>query len=370
MQDPLVVLHVIEAPLWTGAVAQTFETVLGLRERGHEVALVTTPGSILWERAAERGLDLIGMNLRSELNPTAILRLSSLILRRHADIVHAHRAHAHAIGLAAAWLTRCPLVVSRHTALRPRNNPGSRIKYRAQTVTNIVAVSRAVSDVLADYGVRPDRLTVIHDGIDPGLFGTERRDPAVLERLGVPAGVRVVCKVANAYGETKGHDTFLAAARRVSSGMPDVHFLLVGKGTDSEKMRGAVGRHGLDALVTLAGYRPNVPDILASVNLLVNCPKAREGLSVIVLEAMATGLPVVATDIGGIPEIVRDGETGLLVPPDDPGALARAVGTMLTNAPLAARLAEAGTRLVREEFSVDRMVESTEDLYRRILGIL
>lgn len=367
MKDPLVVLHVIEAPLWTGAVAQTFETALGLRERGHEVTLVTTPGSILWERAAERGVNLVGMNLRSELNPVAILQLSSIILRGRADVVHAHRAHAHTIGLAAAWLTRRPFVVSRHTALRPRDNPGSRIKYRARAVTRIIAVSRAVSDVLADYGVRPDRLTVIHDGVDPGRFGREGRDPAILEHLGLPAGARVVCKVANAYGESKGHDTFLAAARRISSEMPDVRFLLVGKGTDSEKMRDAVGRHGLDALVTLAGYRPDVPDILAAVDLLVNCPKAREGLSVVVLESMATGLPVVATDIGGIPEIVRDGETGLLVPPDDPEALARAVGTMLRDPPLAARLSEAGARLVREEFSVDRMVESTEKLYRSIL---
>ncbi|MFH1689835.1 MAG: glycosyltransferase [Candidatus Eisenbacteria bacterium] len=368
MEGPLVILHVIEAPLWTGAVAQTFETALGLRKRGHDVALVTTPGSILWERAAARGLELIGMNLRSELNPAAILRLSSIILRRRVDVVHAHRAHAHTIGLVAAWLTRRPFVVSRHTALRPRDNLGSRVKYRARAVTKIVAVSRAVADVLVDYGVRPDRLTVIHDGIDPDLFGAEGRDSGVLEELGLSAGALVVCKVANAYGASKGHDTFLAAARRISSEMPDARFLLVGKGTDSEKMRDAVGRHGLEALVTLAGYRPDVPDILAAADVLVNCPTTREGLSVVVLESMATGLPVVATDVGGIPEIVRDGETGLLVPPGDPVALARAVCTMLTDASLAARLSEAGTRLVREEFSVDRMVESTEDLYRRILA--
>ena len=181
MERPLIILHVIEAPLWTGAVAQTFETALGLRERGHDVTLVTTPGSILWEKAAERGLDLVGMNLRSELNPAAILRLSSIILRRRVDVVHAHRAHAHTIGLVAAWLTRCPFVVSRHTALRPRDNLGSRIKYRARAVTQIIAVSRAVSDVLVDYGVRPDKLTVIYDGIDPDLFRTEALNPTITE---------------------------------------------------------------------------------------------------------------------------------------------------------------------------------------------
>jgi glycosyltransferase involved in cell wall biosynthesis len=141
----------------------------------------------------------------------------------------------------------------------------------------------------------------------------------------------------------------------------------VGKGTDSEKMKEAVARRGLEGAVTLAGYRPDVPDILSAVDLVVNCPKSREGLSVIALEAMATGLPVVATDVGGIPEIVRDGETGLLVPPDDPSALARAVTMLLSDADLASRLAGAGARLVREELSVEKMVERTEALYRDVL---
>jgi glycosyltransferase involved in cell wall biosynthesis len=176
-----------------------------------------------------------------------------------------------------------------------------------------------------------------------------------------------VCKVANAYGESKGYDTFLGAAATVSREMPEVRFLAVGKGTDSEKMKNAVARHELEGAVTLAGYRPDVPDILSAVDLLVNCPKSREGLSVIALEAMATGLPVIATNVGGIPEIVRDGETGLLVPPDDPDALARAMVRLLSDAELASRLADAGARLVREELSVDKMVERTEALYREIL---
>jgi glycosyltransferase involved in cell wall biosynthesis len=358
---------VIEAPLWTGAVGQTFETVLGLRDRGHDVTLVTTPGSILWDRAEESGLDLVGMNLRSEMNPGAIVRLCSVIRGKRADVVHAHRAHAHTIALAASWLTRRPFVVSRHTALRPRDNLGSRIKYRSRAVTKIVAVSQAVADILADYGVPAERLSVIYDGVDPGLFGPRGRCPGILGELGLAEGGPVVCKVANAYGESKGYDTFLDAAVAVSKELPDVRLMAVGKGTDSDKMKDAVTRRGLEGTVTLAGYRPDVPDILSAVDLVVNCPKSREGLSVIALEAMASGLPVVATDVGGIPEIVRDGETGLLVPPDDPAALARAVTTLLSDAALASRLADAGARLVREELSVDKMVERTETLYRDVL---
>ena len=366
--EPLTVLHVIEAPLWTGAVAQTLETVLGLRRRGHSVTLVTTPGSILWERARERSLDVVGMNLRSELNPAAVARLSRVILNRRVDIVHAHRAHAHSVGLAAAWLTRRPFVVSRRTALRPRDNFGSRLKYRSRAVTRIVAVSQAVSRVLVDYGVGLDRISVIYSGVDPGLFGPRGRRPDLWAELGLPAGAPVVGKVANAYGRSKGLVTFLEAARAVASRTPDVRFLLVGKGTDSEKMRAAVNSLGLQRVVVLAGYRSDVPDVLASLDMLVNCPTAREGLSMAVLEAMATGLPVIGTDVGGIPELVRDGETGLLVPPGDPGALAAAVLRLLSDPALAGRLAGSGLRFVRENLTVERMVVETEGLYRELLS--
>jgi glycosyltransferase involved in cell wall biosynthesis len=235
-------------------------------------------------------------------------------------------------------------------------------------VTKIVAVSQAVADILIDYGVPEDRLAVIYDGVDPSLFGPRGRKPGVLGELGLADAGPVVCKVANAYGESKGYDTLLDAAVAVSGELPDVRFIAVGKGTDSDKMKDAVARRGLEGTVTLAGYRSDVPDILSAVDLVVNCPKSREGLSVIALEAMATGLPVVATDVGGIPEIVRDGETGLLVPPDDPGALALAITRMLDDTDLASRLADAGKRLVREELSVDKMVERTERLYREVLG--
>jgi glycosyltransferase involved in cell wall biosynthesis len=364
----MTILHVIESPSWTGAMAQTLELLIGLRARGHSVALATTEGSILWDRAREAGIDVVGVETRSELNPGAVARLVHLILARRVDIVHAHRAHAHSLGLLAAALTRRPFIVSRRVSFRPKDNLGSRIKYRSRFVTRIVAVSQAVKDVLVDWGVDPERVVVIYSGTDPERYAGNLDGRAVRDEMGIPAGAPLVGKIANFYHGWKGHDTFLAAAALVAEGLPGARFLLVGHNTDSERMRDAIVRAGVADRVTAAGYRADVPRIISALDVSVNAARAGEGLSGAVRESLAAGLPVVATDVGGNRELVRDGETGLLVPPDDPPALAAAIGKLLSDPELAARLGAAGARLVRESLTVDRMVDETERLYRRVLA--
>jgi len=365
--DRLDVLHLIEAPMWTGAMDQTLELVLGLLRRGHRVTLACTPGSILSRRASEAGVDVVEVELRSELNPVAVASLSSVVRRRGVEIIHAHRAHAHSIGLLTSRVTRRPYVVTRHTALRPKDNFATRLKYRSRFVTRFVAISRAVKDVLVGYGVPGEKIAVIYDGIDTDRYRPGGDGARVLSELDVPADAPLVGKVANFYGKSKGHATFLDAASAVAERVPQVRFLLAGHSTDSDEMRSMAEQRGLADRIVLAGYRADVPDVLAALDVLVNVPIAREGLSVAIMEAMATGVPVVGSDVGGIPELIADGETGLLVPPGDAPALAAAIERLLTDVELAARLASAGARFVRENLTVEHMVEKTERLYREIL---
>lgn len=364
----LSVLEIIESPSWTGAMSQTLDLCTGLSRRGSRVTLVTTPGSILEARACEAGIDVVPMNLDSELNPVVISKLVRLVLSRSVDVVHAHRAHAHSLGLITAAVTRRPFVISRRVAHRPKDNLGSRLKYTSRAVTRIVAVSGAVKDVLVDYGVDPARIAVVYDGTDPSTYRAGRDRARVRREFGVPDGAPLIGKVANFYQGWKGHDTFLAAARRVLDALPDARFILVGKSTDSDTMRSWVAAAGLSERVILAGYRTDVPDVLAAIDVLANCPRSREGLSVAILEALAAARPVVATRVGGIPEIVRDGETGLLVPPEDPEALAAAIVRMLSDSALASRLGAGGAKLVREHFTLDSMVEGNERVYREVLS--
>jgi glycosyltransferase involved in cell wall biosynthesis len=368
VSERLSILHVIESPSWTGAMAQTLELVLGLGRRGHRVTLATTEGSILWERAAEAGVDVVAVETRSELNPFAVAKLSMLVWTRRADIVHAHRAHAHSLGLLAAMATGRPFVVSRRVSFRPKDNLGSRLKYGSRFVTKVIAVSQAVKDVLVDYGVPEDRIRVIYSGSDAGLYGSAGDGRAVRDELGVPADAKLVGKVANYYHGWKGHDTFLGAAAELAAERADLRFILVGHRTDGEKMSRMIEQFGLTGRVVQAGYRDDVPGVISALDVSVNSPRAGEGLSGAIRESLAGGRPVVATDVGGNRELVRDGETGLLVPPDDPAALASALRRLLDDPELAARVARGGERFVREHLTLDRMVDETEALYREILA--
>lgn len=364
----MTILHVIEAPSWTGAMAQTLELVLGLRHRGHRVTLVASPGSILAARAREESVDVVELNLRSELNPVALARLAAIVWSRGVDIVHAHRAHAHSLGLLTSIVTHRAFVVSRRVSFRPKDNLGSRLKYRSRAVTRIVAVSAAIKDVLIDYGVDADRVDVIYSGTDPARYRGDLDGAAIRSELGIPADAPLVGKIANFYHSWKGHDTFLRAASIVAAHDPRARFLLVGHNTDGEKMRAMVRDLGPEERVTLAGYRSDVPEIIAALDVSVNSARAGEGLSGAVRESLAVGRPVVATDVGGNRELVRDGETGVLVPTEDHGALADAIVRLLEDPTLAAELAGAGALYVRENLTVERMVEATETLYRRVLA--
>jgi len=348
--------------------AQTFELVLGLRKRGHRVTLATTRGSILYDRALEAGVDTIAVETRSELNPAAIARLAQLVWSRRVNVIHAHRAHAHSLGLLTALATGRHFVVSRRVSFRPKDNFGSRVKYCNSFVTRIIAVSEAVKDVLVDYGVDADRVEVIYSGSDPARYRTGIDGAPVREEFGIPADAPLIGKIANFYHGWKGHDTFLEAAATLAAERPELRFLLAGHRTDSDKMTAMVERFGLTGRVVQAGYRTDIPEVISALDISVNTPRAGEGLSGAVRESLAVGRPVVATDVGGNRELVRDGETGLLIPSDDPAALASALARLLDDRELAARLADEGARFVRENLSVERMVVETESLYYRILS--
>jgi glycosyltransferase involved in cell wall biosynthesis len=360
-------LHIAECPSWGGGAAQVLALLEGLRARGHRVRLATTPGSELARRARAAGLPLTELELRSELNPAAILRLAARIVVERVDVVHAHASHAHSVGLIAALLTMRPFIVTRRVSFRPKDNTGSRIKYTSPRVSRIIAVSRAVRDVLVDYGVDPGRIEVIYSGTDPDIYSPDIHGGSVRDELGLPREAMVVGKIANFYHRWKGHDTFLEAAGTLARERPGLRFLLAGHETDAPKTRALIEKHGLSGRVVTAGFRADIPRVIAALDVSVNSARAGEGLSGAVRESMAMGRPVVATDVGGNREIVSDGETGLLVPPDDPAALAGAIASILDDSSLARHLADRAAGFVREHLTVDVMIDATEALYRRVV---
>jgi glycosyltransferase involved in cell wall biosynthesis len=211
------------------------------------------------------------------------------------------------------------------------------------------------------------RVVSIPPGVDTRRFHPGVSGKTVRDELGLTAGRPLVGLVANIRG-SKGHNVFLEAAREVLRARPDARFLIVGDGVGHGEVRRRAGDMGLEAAVTLTGFRRDIPEIMAALDVLVLPSIRSEATSQVIPQAFAVGTPVVASTVGGSPELVRDGETGRLVPPGDPRALAGAILDLVNDPARAEAFGRAGARLVSARYSIDASMELTTGVYRELLG--
>jgi L-malate glycosyltransferase len=359
-------LHVDTARTWRGGQNQVLLTVNGLRSIGHRAALVAHPHGELRQRAQE-GLDLIPIAPRTEMDLTAAWRFSRLVRRLRPDVIHAHDPHGVAMAsLALSFNTGAvgaapALVASRRVDFHLKGNSFSRWKYRQ--VDCFIAASEAIRQMLVADGVPADRTVTVHEGID--LDHVRAAPPVnVHEAFWLPHHAPVVGNVA-ALVPHKGQRYLVEAAHLVIQEMPDVRFVILGEGELREHLERQVHEHHLDKHVLLPGFRLDVLGCIKGFDLFV-MSSITEGLGTSLLDAMACARPIVATRAGGIPEIVEDGVNGLLVPPRDAHALARAIVEALKDERLRQRMGAAGFDCVRERFTVERMVAETASVYARV----
>jgi glycosyltransferase involved in cell wall biosynthesis len=226
----------------------------------------------------------------------------------------------------------------------------------------MVAVAEDVRRFLADrIGVPREKLRTIYNGIDVKTACCADDGVRVRHELGIPERTPVLGTIANLY-PVKGHTFLLKAAAEVARAVPLAVWLLAGRGRLLGELEDEARRLGIADQVRFLGFRDDAAALLQAVNVFI-LPSLSEGLPVAVLEAMAAGKPVVATDVGGNREVIVDGQTGFLVPPRDAGALAARTITLLTDKSLADRYGAEGQARVREEFSLERMVSAYEELY-------
>jgi glycosyltransferase involved in cell wall biosynthesis len=367
-------LHIDTEPTWRGGEQQLFYTVEGLRARGLPAAVLAQPGSPLLERALAAGFDAQAFRIHGEADLAAAWRLSRLLRDRHFDILHCHTPHAHSIGVLARWLTpaewRPKLVVTRRVDFSIRRVGDllglSPLKYNRADC--IIAVSQAVRDVLVRDGVDASRIALVREGIDvERIERAPDRAGELRASLGIRDGERIVANVA-ALTAHKGQRYLVEAVPRIRSAHPGARIVIFGEGELHAELEKQARTLALGDGLVFAGFRPpdEIPSILKAADVFV-LPSVEEGLGTSLFDAMAAGTPIVATRAGGIPEIVRDGETGLLVPPRDSAALANAIIRLLGDAVLAQRLAAAAGRYVRAEGTKERMVEETIRVYESLL---
>jgi glycosyltransferase involved in cell wall biosynthesis len=331
---------------------------------------VASPRSALYARAKAAGLDPVGIHAWNEVDPQAIVRLAALLRRRRPAILHLHTSHAHSIGLIASVLAPpLRLVVSRRvdfSIYRPGTFHLNGIKYRAG-VHRYIAVSGAVAARMESDGVPAGRISVVRSGIDPAKFSP--RPPAdpegILRELGLPPRLPLIVSI-GALADHKGHRYLIEAAGRVL-GRRDAAFVVAGTGPRRRSLARLAERSGIGGRFRLPGFLPDIGRILAGASVFA-FPSLQEGLGTSLLDALLLERPVVASRAGGIPEIVEDRVHGLLVPPRDAEALAAGLLESLDLPEEARARARRGRDRVLAEFSVDRMVEETLEVYRDVLG--
>jgi len=361
-------LHVDTARTWRGGQNQVLLTVNGLRAIGHRAALVAHPDGELRRRAAE-GLELIPIAPRTEMDLSAAWKFSRLLKRLDPDIIHAHDPHGVAMSALALSLGAGsarggpvpPLVASRRVDFHLKGNSFSRWKYRQ--VDCFIAASEAIRHMLVADGVAAERTVTVHEGID--VDHVLAAPPVnVHEAFFLPHGAPVVGNVA-ALVPHKGQRYLIDAAHLVVQQLPDARFVILGEGELREHLEKQVHEHHLEKHVWLPGFRTDVLGCISGFDLFV-MSSVTEGLGTSLLDAMAASRPIVATRAGGIPEIVEDGVTGLLVPPRDHVALAAAIVRMLKDEEGRRRMGATGFARVKERFTVDRMVDMTADVYKQV----
>jgi glycosyltransferase involved in cell wall biosynthesis len=279
--------------------------------------------------------------------------------------VHAHKGREQALAFWASCFTRIPALVANRGVSFPVGRLRA-LKYRFRTDA-VVAVSESIRRELLASGVPPAKVMTIYGGVDVQRFHPRVDGAGVREEFGIPRHAKLVVKVAHVR-EWKGYEVFLPAAAIVARAAPQVFFLCAGKGTGEEAQLNRLVRDlGLAGRWRWAGFRDDLPQILAAADVCVHAATAGEGVTGVVREALAMAKPVVATDVGGNRELVRANETGLLVPPRSPEALAEGMLRLLQEPALAAAMGWAGRRLVERCFSHEVKAERMEQLYRAIL---
>jgi glycosyltransferase involved in cell wall biosynthesis len=354
------VLHVDTEKGWRGGERQALWLAVEMRRRGHTSVVAARLGEPMAIRAAEAGLAVVDCQPATELDPRAAWRLRRDLLAWRIGVVHAHTAHAVAIGALATLGTGVPLVVSRRVDFPLRANVGTRWKYGR--AASIVAVSNAVANVLVAGGIARDRIAVVPDGVDLRRV-VEPASAATLAACGVAPNRPLVVQVAQLVGH-KDPVNFVRAMAYANRANANLQALLVGDGPLRGEVTAEIQRLSLADVIHLTGYRADADSLLAAAT--VACLSSREeGMGSVLLDAMAFGRPIAATTAGGIPEVVLHEETGLLADRGNPEALGAAIVRLVNDRTLAERLAKVGRRWVLE-FSVERMTDRMVEIYERV----
>lgn len=348
-----------------GAEYQLYELIRHLDRTRFTPAVFVLAADGYWEGPLrELGITVHGFPRRGSADLGRLRRLRAALRAFAPDVLHTVLWSANVYGRAAAVGLGIPVVIAAERNVIVRPGWQRQLERQLDRFTTAYLVnSAAIRDQLVHNGrLTADKITVIHNGIDLSRlppFALDRR--AARRALGFDPARRLVAAVGRLSAQ-KDYPTFLTAVERVAPAIADVDFLIVGQGEDRAALEARVAAAGLGERVRFLGLRHDVPQLLAGVDVLA-LTSIYEGLPNVVIEAMASGAVAVATDVGGCRELLTDGQSGLIVPPRDPDAVAAGISSVLRDPALAARLATAARAHVESALAVEAMAARTAAVY-------
>ena len=359
----LSVAHLDTEMSWRGGQKQELELIRRLILLNIKNVLVCKPLSELSKRAQHEGIMVIHLPLAGEWDVLSALKLRAYIIREQINIVHVHSSHAHAIALMAVLrLTSCKLVVSRRVDFHIESFFSRKFKY-GSSVNKIIAVSEAIKRILVEDGIDFERIETIRSGIVTNEFEKSDQSRNLRAELGLSQHNIVIATVA-ALAPHKAHHVLLKAAYIVVKKHPEVIFLLAGEGEMRSVIEKNIYNLGLEKFVKLLGFIDDIGAVYRAADIFA-LSSSEEGLCTSILDAMFFNLPIVATNAGGIPELIQDGVNGLIVPVNDYISFAERINILIENP---TRRKTMGTRSsdILEQNKIEHTIEKTLHVYEKL----
>lgn len=356
------ILHIDEQTTWRGGEQQALWLIEGLLSRGIQISVVGKRNSPFLEKVGKfPNINVLELPLISELDLYSAWRIAKICKNWNIDIIHAHTSHAHSLAVLTKkiFYPQVKVVVSRRVSFTPSKNVFSRWKYN--NADAILPVSFYVAKILLDNNMPKGKIKVVRSSINLRNLDVE---PYRKEELGIPSDSVAIFN-AGALVDHKDHLNLLRAFYLAHKKQNNLYLLIAGEGPLRSRIEMEIKKLSIEDRVILLGHRSDVPKIMKSIDIYVSSSWS-EGLGTSVLEALALKKPVVATDAGGVSEMVINKVTGILVPSRDPEELADGILYVIEHPEEAIHFANEGRKHVENNFSVDRMIEETLQVYKEL----
>ncbi|MDD4588559.1 MAG: glycosyltransferase family 4 protein [Heliobacteriaceae bacterium] len=373
MARPIRVLHIIGGGEIGGAEIHILDLARHLSPLEMDFYLCCLFPAPLLQRAQQQGINAVAVAMRSKLDVFCLWQVFQVVRRLNPEIVHTHGVRANLVGRLAAKMAGVRHTVTTVHSVLAHDYPDNTarwLNYRMERLTaglteRFIAVADFLKKSLCAQGIPAEQIVVIPNGIDLAKFEAGEGRQAVRMELGIAPDAPLVGMVGR-FHPVKGHKFLVAAAQEIVKLNPAVRFLLVGDGIIRAEIENDIKERHLEPYFVFTGFRDDIAAIYRALDILA-LPSLSEGLSLTLMESMYCGCPAVASAVGGNPEIIVDGKTGLLVPPGDSLGLAAALLRLVENPGEAQRLGEAARKTIEERFTVKRMAERTQVVYRQLV---